>query len=321
MSKYKYEKGLASSIVNEMFNDFLLLNQTTPSSNENFDFYKKILASDYLQQEYFKKTNINFIEPVSLDSITDIDGQIYDFKFTIVPLKAILRNAIANKSLIDHLWKYQNQTRRHQNLKIGSPHDAAIGSRLRGKLQLEVYIDDTQYAPGFMNKTQKYTCIYISFADLPYHHRTKQDSIDVYMLLNKKKFDKLKLKDDFYAIFSLLRSEIEEINQQDGLQVFTSSGHCFQLHVTISSILGDNLAIYPLLGYSACFNNYSFVCRFCSAKGNSRSDSDDIQELFIRRRLISNSNETDHFSTNFVFDGLDGINRWNVSPPDIVSYL
>lgn len=319
MSKYKYEKGLASSTVNEMINDFLQLNQTTQINNENSAFYSKIVASDHLQQEYFKKTNSYFIEPISLDSITDIDGQSHDFKFTVVPLTSILRNALANKSLIDHLWKAQSQTRRHQNLIISSPHDAKIGSRLRGKLQLEVYIDDTQYAPGFMNKTQKFTCVYLSFADLPYHHRTKQDSIDVYMLLNKKKFDKLRLRDDFYAIFNRLKNEIEEINQLGGLQVCTSNGHVFQLKVTISSILGDNLAIYPLLGYSACFNNNSFICRFCAAKGNSRSDGDDIQELFIRRRLINNSNETDHFSTSFVFDGLVGINRWNVSPPDIVS--
>lgn len=319
MSKYKYEKGLASSIVNEIVGDFLQLTQTTPSNSSNFHLYQKIASSDYLQQEFLKKTNPNFIEPLSLDKITDIDGQEYDYKYTTVPLKSLLLHALDNKSLVDHLWQLQNQFTRHEHINISSPHHASIGARLKGKLQLEVYIDDTQYSPGFMNKTQKYTCIYLSLADLPFHHRTKQDSIDVYMLLNEKKFKSLQLKDPFFAIFNRLKSEIEDINLNGGLNVCTSNGQGFTIKVTISSILGDNLAIYPLVGYSSCFNNNSFVCRFCSAKGNSDEEGEDnIQELFIRRRLTS-SNETDHFHHSFVFDNFDGINRWNVCPPDIVS--
>ncbi len=317
ISKYKYEKGLASSMVNDIISDFLHLSQTTNSNPANFHLYKKISSSDYLQQEYFKKTNSNFIEPQAFDKITDIDGRVYDFKFSAIPLKPILLNALENKSIIDHLWQLQNQPIRHEHINISSPHHALINSRIHGKLQIEVYIDDTQYSPGFMNKTQKHTCVYLSLADLPFHNRTKQDSIDVYMLLNEKKFKSLSLKDPFYAIFSRLKSEIEDINLHGGLEVCTSSGQNFELKVTISSILGDNLAIYPLVGYSSCFNNNTFVCRFCSAKGTSEGD-DNIQELFVRRRLITNPNETDQLQS-FIFDQFDGINRWNICPPDIVS--
>lgn len=323
LHKYKFEQGVAFSLVNSIVSDFLQLHQTTHPNYSNFDDYKKIAASDHLQDIYFEKTNPSYIEPLSLDKIQDIDGQFYDLKYSATPLFPILKRALKNQSLIDFLWEEQNLNVRHSQLSISSSLDASFSSRLKGQIKLEVYSDETQYSPSFTNKTQKFTCVYVSLADIPFHLRTKKDEIDIYMLVNYKKLKKLKLKDTNFALFNRLRSEIEEINR-NGIKLCTSTGSYFTLNVTISSILGDNLAIYPLLGFSSSFHPSSYLCRFCLTNGRSRDGDDSIQELSVRRQIITNSdkgNQQLNRQSTFIFENFCKIDRWNVSPPDIVSLL
>lgn len=323
LNKYKYEHGIASSVVNSIVGDLLQLQQTNQPSYSNFKVYHQIVSSEFLQNEYFEKTNLYYIEPLSYDKIQDKDGQVYDLKYSVTPLKSIIRRALQNQSLIDHLWKEQNQTLSNQNLAIKTPLDGSFAKRIKGKFKLEVYIDDTHYSPSYMNKTQKFTCIYISFADIPFHLRTKRSSIDTYLLVNKSNMDNLNLKNVNFALFNPIRKEIEEINSNGGIQVFTSTGVPFKICVTISSLVGDNLAIYPLLGFSGSFNPFSYTCRFCLAKGRSIEGNDSIQELDVYRRLTNNSNEDNnlHNRSFFVFDDFLEINRWNISPPDLVCAL
>ncbi|KAH9389939.1 hypothetical protein TYRP_007488, partial [Tyrophagus putrescentiae] len=289
INKYKFGQGIAASVVNSFANDFLLLHQSTQPNSSNFKDYQKIAMSEHLQEVYIEKTNLCYIEPLSLDKIQDIDGQVYDFKYSMTPLKSIISRALQNQSLVNHLWREQ-----HDNsgsfLSSDSFQNPLIKQRVKGKLKLEVYIDDTQYSPSCMNKTQKFTCIYVSLADIPFHQRTKRNSIDIYMLINKTKFDDLNLKDSNYAVFHPLRSEIENINRCGGFRVAYSPDITFNIEVTIMSIVGDNLAIYPLLGFSGSFNPYSFTCRFCLARGRSREGSDSIQELCIQRPLNNDDN-------------------------------
>lgn len=325
--KFNYQKGVASSTVNEIVSEILELHHKTPPNSANYNDYQQIANSKHLQDAYLERTLKSYVAPIQHETITDIDGTEHQFKFTQVPLKSILSIAFRNQSLVDYLCKQQQQpTQRHPNPDINSPLDGTIFSRMKGKIKIELYADDTQYSPGFFNNSQKFTCVYISLADVPFHYRTRSDAIDIYMLVNAKQLKNLNLNDSVGALFSVLRREIEEINQDGGIKLRSSSNECFNFEVTISTILGDNLAIYPMLGFSASFKNDSFICRFCSARGNSKDGGDDTQELFRRRKLVDGSTATDlqllgirPERGNFIFDGLDGINRWNVAPPDLVN--
>ncbi|KAH9406433.1 hypothetical protein TYRP_013410 [Tyrophagus putrescentiae] len=256
INKYKFGQGIAASVVNSFANDFLLLHQSIQPNNSSFKDYQKIALSEHLQEVYIEKTNPCYIEPLSLDKIQDIDGQMYDFKYSMTPLKSIISRALQNQSLVDHLYKEQHQNSSSFLSTVSLP-NPLITNRVKGKLKLEVYIDDTQYSPSCMNKTQKFTCVYVSLADIPFHLRTKRNSIDIYMLINKTKFDDLNLKDTNYAVFHPMRSEIENINRSGGFRVSYSTDITFNIEVTLMSIVGDNLAIYPLLGFSGSFNPYS----------------------------------------------------------------
>lgn len=322
--KYKYTQGIASSLINSVVNDILKLQEKRPPIHSNFKTYQKIATSEHLQNAYFEKTNKHYVQPKSLDEL-QVNGKSYSLKYSATPLLPMINRLLTNQSLVDHLWAEQNQSRssRENQLTIASPLDGTFAKRMHGKLKLEVYIDDTQYSPSFMNKTQKFTCIYLSLADIPFQMRTKRDEIDIYLLVNKVNLDKLGLSDTNFALFSRLRFEIENINEQGGVQLCTSNGTQFFATITISSIVGDNLAIYPLLGFSGCFNTFSYRCRFCLASGQLRDNNDCIQELFRHRPIIESEPVADQFSTRlslFIFDGLQEINRWNIAPPDIVCH-
>ncbi|KAH9397781.1 hypothetical protein TYRP_004108 [Tyrophagus putrescentiae] len=109
INKYKFGQGIAASVVNSFANDFLLLHQSIQPNNSSFKDYQKIALSEHLQEVYIEKTNPCYIEPLSLDKIQDIDGQMYDFKYSMTPLKSIISRALQNQSLVDHLYKEQHQ--------------------------------------------------------------------------------------------------------------------------------------------------------------------------------------------------------------------
>ncbi len=324
LNKYKFQEGVASSIVNSMANDFLQLYNSNQPLSSNFDAYTKIVSSDHLQEVFFEKTNPSYIQPIMHDSLQVVDRS-YNLKFSTTPLLPIITRALRNQSLVDYLWNESTQ-RPPQNLSTATSLDGLFAPRIRGKLKLEVYIDDCQYSPSFTNRTQNFTCIYLSLADIPYHLRTKRDEIDIYMLVNKAKLDELKLDDVNFALFSLLRSEIETINQNGGLQLISSTGVQFNINVTISTVLGDNAAIYPFIGFSKSFGNNAYRCRFCFAVGRSREGGkeDDIQNSLTFRQLITSSEEADQLlnrRSTFVFESFQGIDRWNISPPDLMHDL
>lgn len=323
--KYKYTQGVASSLIDSIINDILTLQEQQSPIHSNLKAYKRISTSEHFQNVYFEKTNPYYVHPQSLDKL-QFNEESYDLKFSATPLLPMINRLLANQSLVDHLWEEQNSPRvfRQNQLTLENPLDASFAGRLRGKLKLEVYVDDTHYSPNCMNKLQKYTCIYLSLADIPFYLRTKRDEIDIYLLVNKVNLDKLGLNDTNFALFSRLRSEIENINRRGGIQLCTSTGTRFSTKVTISSIVGDNLAVYPLLGFSACFNTFSYRCRFCLASGRSQDDNDNnIQNLFMHRPIITSEPEESQHSTRlfpFVFHGLEGIDKWNIAPPDVVSF-
>lgn len=327
MNKFKYEKGVAASTVNDIVSSVLQLQHHNPPNITNFDDYQKIVNSNYLQDTFLERTNKSYTAPIQMDSITDVDGRVHAIKFTMMPLKSLLCQAFANTSLVDHLSQQQQQSsQRHPSPDIKCPLDSAIASRTRKLIKLEVYVDDTQYSPGFFNSSQKYTCVYLCLADIPFHHRTKADSIDIYLLINAKQLKQLNLKNRDGALFGILRQEIDTINQKGGIKLRDSTGKCFRMEITISTVLGDNLAIYPLLGFSASFRNTSFYCRFCGARGSSKDGGDDTQELFKYRKMVDGATVTNlelqgvrPERGDFAFNGLHGINRWNIAPPDLVS--
>src|SRR5699024_6114834 len=98
-----------------------------------------------------------------------------------------------------------------------------------------------------------------------------------------------------------------------------------KIYPTISTIIADNLGMYELLGMKMSFQNTAFVCRFCGGNGKSKDNGtfsiqDDLEEfpvlandedLTLQQRIDLTTDR------QFIFDGIDGISRWNIAPCDI----
>lgn len=294
MNNYKMKKAIASSTVNSIVTDLLHLYKTTTFKQQHYPIYHKVATSDYLQNSHFEKKHSDFIKPTFFKTITDVDGQVYELKHTQISVTSFCQKVLQNKSIVDQLLM-ERRNNSYQSHVIESPLNSQLALRTRGLLKLEIFLDDTQIAPsGIFNKTQKFLCVYISAADIPYQHRVKNEDISILLLVNRKKLQNLSLKDQFGALFRNIRNEIIELNN-NGLLTTDSNGNLHTIKVTISTILGDNLGIYQFLGFGCSFQNNSFICRLCSAKGKSRSETDiDIQELFSRKRLIKNPRQEEY---------------------------
>lgn len=319
------KKAIASSTVNSIVTDLLHLYKTTKFKLQHYPIYHKVVSSDYLQNSHFERKHADYIKPILCKTITDVDGQVYDLKHTQISVTSFCQKVLQNKSIVDRIM-LEKRSNSYQSHVIESPMNSQLAFRTRGFLQLEIYLDETQIAPsGIFNKTQKFLCVYISVANIPYQHRVKNEDISILLLVNRKKLQNLSLKDQFGALFRNIRDEIMVLNN-NGLVATDSNENKHTIQVTISTILGDNLGIYQFLGFGCSFQNRSFICRFCSAKGKSRSETDiDIQELFSRKKLIKNPSQEDYAEigvrSSFALDNVGGINRWNVSPPDAVIFL
>ena len=69
------------------------------------------------------------------------------------------------------------------------------------------------------------------------------------------------------------------------------------------------------------FNNSAYVCRLCGAKGQSKEDGDwSIQDVKTKFPLINGDSPTPQeiarvdIRREFIFEGLPGINRFNLCP-------
>lgn len=324
MNNYKVKKAVASSTVNSIVADVLQLFQTKSYDSQKYPLYQKIVLSDYLQNSHFERTYEDYLKPEICETITDIDGQNYHLKHTRISVISYVQKVLKNSSIVNHILGERRSTQ--QSLVIESPMNCQIASRISGHLKLEIFLDDSQIAPsGIFNKTQKFLCVYITVADIPYQYRVKSEDISILLLVNRKKLQNLNLKDPFEALFFEVKKEILFL-VNNGIEVTNSKGEKQTIKVTISTILGDNLGIYQFLGFRCSFQNRSFVCRFCSAKGKSTNENEtDIQNLFSRNQLLKNPTPDEHgqagVKSPFTFDGIGGLNRWNVSPPDAVNLI
>lgn len=240
LNKYKLEKGLPASTVNNIVSDMLQFQFLHPNpDNSKFNLYIKATQSEFLQNKFIERSFANLIKPIQVEFVSDSNGQQHQLKHTRILLKSLVEKALANQSIVDHLVK--EQLHPHQcGTVISSAQDGSFYERIKGKLKIELYIDDSQLAPsGIFNKTQKFINVYASFSDIPFKERCKADNIELLMMVNRKKMKDLELNDSISALFEELKRELHELTTQ-GIKV-KSYGQEYTITAAISTMLGDNL--------------------------------------------------------------------------------
>lgn len=291
------------------------------SEEDIADFYT-VARSDYLQDIYNERhLKDHVIAPQQLEFSNN--GK--TMKYTYVPFKQICEKYIQNKSILQKIIFEQNTaTQQNDTFKSILDGELAIERSFRGKLKFELYFDDVELMPGNgKGKSRKYLQVYACCVDVPFQRRMHQNQIELLMMIDRKKVTSLNIDDPFPALFAPLTQDLAQL-MNEGLQL-EFNGQCLTVQVVVTSILGDNLGIYELLGKSCCFNSNSFVCRYCHAYGNSNRDAvENIQNLSIGMNLVTGQEDESFLSLGqhpvrtFPFAGLPGINQWNIAPPDIM---
>lgn len=325
INKYKYEKKIIYSTVNEMATDALDFGafRNHSLSEEDFEDFYAVAKSDYLQDIYNERhLNENVILPQQLE----LSNNGTTMKYTYVSFKQVCEKYIKNQHILKKIISEQSTLVNQSNTEFKSILDGelSVERNFSGKLKFELYLDDVELMPGNgKGKSRKYLQVYTSCVDVPFHQRMHQNQIELLMMIDRKKVQSLNIDDPLPALFAPLIQDLAQL-MTDGLQV-EFNGKRFTIEVVITSILGDNLGIYELLGRSCCFNSNSFICRYCHAYGNSNRDAvENIQNTSIGMNLVTGQEDENflslgqHTVRTFPFAGLPGINQWNIAAPDIM---
>jgi hypothetical protein len=322
INRIKFSSGLPEKTVNKLavclIDQFAEVIDQNKLSSEKLQLYHKILSSNYLQASYIERSCDYYVKPV-IKKVTNEQGQSVDV--SVVSLTSLCRKYLTNISLCKRLIREKETSNRgqHQSLEYDSILSGSSSARLRGKLKLELFIDDTNLSSSTYTGTrQKFLKVYASFADLPIQNRAHSDDIEMVLLVNRSKLKQRNISLDM--ILKDVRDELLMLSV-DGIQVQVE-GKDVKFQVTLSAVCGDNLGINELLGFKCCFTNAAFVCRYCGALGRDRSgeDAPSIQNLGWQHDLITGlaSNELAKYGIirPFIFDGLPDIDRWSIAPPD-----
>lgn len=254
MNDLKYHKDIPSSLSNSISINILeLCNEyrTISPSEEKVKLYRKIVNSDFLQDKYLdSRYGSTLIKPIDHTSFVAHDGRSFEFKYSTVSIEALMRKVLANQSVVKKIIEEKAQERGQNNLKINSLKGSEIWPRLKGRMKLELYIDEANLSPSNLNGYQKTTFVYATFADLPFQYRCHKEDIDVVMVANHKKLSILAkangITDPMGALLRPLRDELSRLIQ-DGISI-EFEGQSTTVYLGLSCICGDNSGIYQLLG-------------------------------------------------------------------------
>ena len=120
-----------------------------------------------------------------------------------------------------------------------------------------LYYDDLEInnALGSHSTEQSLAAFYYSFPSIPQHHLSLLENIFVALVYKSKDFCH---GND--ACLSNLIKEIKDL-ENNGLLLHTREGQ-FQVYFILGAIVGDNLGLNSLLGFTKSFKS-SYPCRIC----------------------------------------------------------
>lgn len=338
MYDFKFRIKLASKHVND-----LIVRRMDADKNyllkgglkaDEFTLFRKVASSDYLQRIYHQQKLATFIQPQVFTIKKNVNEINRTCTFTYVPIARICSKYLQNSHLVNQILQDQ--------VDLPTADLSPFDRRIKGKLQIEFYLDECVIGPsgmiaqfvysillilyfyiGVFNQSQKYLFVYVTIANLPYHHRVHSDDIETLLVVNKKELNSLKLVNPFAFLFSQLKTDFQYL-VNNGITVHLN-GHSHVIFPTITSIVADNLGQYEFLGMKKSFNIRAYCCRFCGLEGDSKDRNEvtiQTHDPSLQLPLLDESNLSQSAHQNlttartFIFDQIDGLSKWNCTPPD-----
>lgn len=156
-------------------------------------------------------------------------------------------------------------------------------STFGGKIVFPIYIYQDEYETnnplGSHRGLGKVAGVYLIISCLPPSLQSKTENIFVFELYKTDDLHNVSIHDMFVPIIQELK-----YLETSGIEVKTSNGK-FQIFFSLAKIIGDNLAVHQMLGFSQCFSA-NFPCRFCKIHYS------DISQVCAESQCILRTEET-----------------------------
>ncbi|KAB0790692.1 hypothetical protein PPYR_01368 [Photinus pyralis] len=302
-SKSNYARKDVDQLINDITNNLLgtiitelsnIFNTTNNNNGEidkllafcldpfcNFNTYHKYTKSlqnrDLYREPKIFETN-NEVDHIILNSTPCLDSK--SSKGALMPLQFQFQKFFELPNVLKDT--IENMTNLAQKSTIHNIINGEIWKQKKAKFENKtlipyiLYFDDFEInnALGSHAGSQSIAAFYYSFPTLPQHHVSSLENIFTALLF--KSTDKCYGND---ATLNLLIKEIQLL-EKDGLMV-----HGHQIHYILMAIVGDNLGLNSILGFTKSFSA-NFPCRFC--KCNQSEIKSDCQENLSKFRTIEN---------------------------------
>ncbi|KAI2797196.1 hypothetical protein BLOT_011174 [Blomia tropicalis] len=274
-----------------------------------------------------------------------------------INLKELCAIILKNKSIVKNIIS-EAQGYDHNSSIYKSDLDCCElrKKRLVGTLRIELAFDDFSVTKEFHHK---YFALYASFSNIPIQERLKRKDIYLVLISNRKKLAK-----SGGTLNDLLNCILEDLKYlcNTGTELKIRIGDQWKnvfIRSTLSSLIGDNLGAYELLGYKTNFGK-AFICRCCGSnyetiqtvqdfpllgtsldisqydeavkEAERRNNLRKVHENRINRKIKSSQLRTKKFSEfasqnrfgviqKCIFTDLQMIDIFNISPVDILHDL
>lgn len=251
----------------------------------------KGLSTEYLRFKQFEQSS-HLVQPVQYvigareEKIVE-NGSVHlksvEVTAQFVPLRTTLKKLFQMQGFFAELKSYMkhldNNIHGIENI-LQSPYWHNIKARFDSNdivLPLFMYFDDYESGNALSSHAgiNKLGAVYITVACLSPQLASALDNILLALLFHstdRKQFGNL-------AVFKILIEELKFL-ETDGIKIETSSG-TVPIKFALALILGDNLGLHSILGYSESFNA-EFNCRFCKIKRNESHSVCEISTKLLR---------------------------------------
>ena len=266
------------------------------------------LETEYQRKRFFEKTG-NYIPHTThvigqrmmsgstRDGHTIVEPVSVEVQF--FPLRKILARILGINSTLDQAVEYVESARNCEN---GIYTDFLSGNLWKEKrslfaqesvvLPLFIYFDDfeTGNALGSHAGVHKLGAVYCRLQCFPPEYLSQVTSILPCLLFHSS--DRVEFGNE--AVFRILINELHFL-ENEGIDVATSQGSQ-KVHFILGLVLGDNLGIHSLLGFTESFSA-NHPCRFCKIhKSQMVSDTTEHENLLRNEMNYRNDVALDNLS-------------------------
>ncbi|CAI6377673.1 unnamed protein product [Macrosiphum euphorbiae] len=258
-------------------------------------------------------------------------------QMSVIPLRSVLKIILLDCNLFEIVIKYMKQLECSSKICISNFVQSQLWqSKLKDNSQklilpLFIYFDDFEInnALGSHAGNNKLGAVYASLACLPPEYSSSLENIFLVSLFKSK--DRQEYGN--HAVFSELISELKFL-ETTGIDILYN-GKINKVFFSLGLILGDNLGLHSMLGFSESFIA-NFPCRFCKSHktecqhqveqidNNLRNEVnysndvavDDLTLTGIKQLCIFNEINSFHVTKNYavdiMHDILEGVCKYDI---------